>query len=153
MPGIGLAPLYPSTHPILTATLQGKCGHPQSTMRKLRLREVNALPRDTQPISGTARCQSQACEASPSGSSSIHPNLCRGSRSLPPRSSQPWRGPKIHPGHGDILRWPPGSGGKGHLATFGNSPVSKAPQRAHWTTEEVGGSWVGNLAPCWERAA
>ena len=39
--------------PILRAALQGKCGYLSVQMRKVRLREANALPKDTQLVTGT----------------------------------------------------------------------------------------------------
>lgn len=87
-PGPGRAPRAPIPTSGLSATVQGKCRDPSSPLKKVRLREVSVLPKDTQPVTGTAGSPSQACRAYLPRALSMDPNLHAGSQSLPWRSSQ-----------------------------------------------------------------
>ena len=52
--------------PILRAALQGQCGYLSVQMRKVRLREANALLTDTQLVTGTCRVSKADLQGLPS---------------------------------------------------------------------------------------
>lgn len=61
-----MVPTHHCACPILRAALQGKCAYLSVQMRKQRLREANALPRDTQLATGTCRVSKADLQGLPS---------------------------------------------------------------------------------------